>query len=242
LEREDRRTLERDITIVRDFPDGGFFERVRSRVENVLRQQLPLDDGVALPSADRLLDEVFRIAEPEYVFRITPVKAVSTTGIDTGFGTVESRMFSRLARLDGTDAFLVFMVATLGLGPGTLSRGKSLSMQMLSDIVMNELLEAYADEMDWREWVSSAIGCGMRHTERFSPGYCDWRLEGQRVIFRALQSRNMRVELNDLCVMRPPKSISGIALIGKRIEHPVPCVFCPRECPMRREEYREEPG
>jgi cobalamin-dependent methionine synthase I len=52
---------------------------------------------------------------------------------------------------------------------------------------------------------------GQTVTLRFSPGYCDWPIQQQAVIFEQFQSSpNLHVKLNDAFLMTPRKSVSGI--------------------------------
>jgi hypothetical protein len=75
-------------------------------------------------------------------------------------------------------------------------------------------------------------------TLRYSPGYCDWDIDQQRVLFKAMHSIPMQVSLSDECVMTPRKSVSGIIGLGWS-EKPrlrlSPCRFCTRQdCKNRR--------
>lgn len=55
----------------------------------------------------------------------------------------------------------------------------------------------------------------LQHTNRFSPGYCGWHLTDQRNLFSLLKGHNTGVILNDVCLMIPIKSISGVMGIGE---------------------------
>jgi hypothetical protein len=45
---------------------------------------------------------------------------------------------------------------------------------------------------------------------RFSPGYCDWPVTGQKKLFKLLDATQVDVELTESCLMKPRKSISGV--------------------------------
>lgn len=51
---------------------------------------------------------------------------------------------------------------------------------------------------------------------RFSPGYCGWHISAQKRLFEFLHPREIRIELNDSCLMIPIKSISGVIVAGKK--------------------------
>jgi hypothetical protein len=51
---------------------------------------------------------------------------------------------------------------------------------------------------------------GLTTTLRFSPGYCDWAIEEQRMIFELLKEDTAGVTLTPSCIMLPRKSVSGV--------------------------------
>jgi len=51
---------------------------------------------------------------------------------------------------------------------------------------------------------------------RFSPGYCGWHVSGQRKLFEFLRPEEIGVTLNNSCLMKPLKSISGVFVAGDR--------------------------
>lgn len=83
-----------------------------------------------------------------------------------------------------------------------------------------------------------AIADNLVTSWRFSPGYCDWKVDQQEMVFRALNGDTGGVKLTDSFLMMPQKSVSGIIGIGlpdRDIENYNPCVTCKKkECPGRR--------
>jgi len=77
---------------------------------------------------------------------------------------------------------------------------------------------------------------GMAISMRFSPGYCDWPVEGQKLIFSSLNPIQIGVTLTESMMMIPRKSISGLIGIGKtKKKFPSPCTLCDLpSCPTRR--------
>jgi len=77
---------------------------------------------------------------------------------------------------------------------------------------------------------------GLTISQRFSPGYCDWDIGQQRMLFWALRDDTAGIHLTDSCLMIPQKSISGIIGIGTtEIVSYNPCKTCDkRECRGRR--------
>lgn len=70
----------------------------------------------------------------------------------------------------------------------------------------------------------------------YSPGYCGWHVSGQRALFRALRPTEAGITLNDSCLMRPLKSVSGVLVAGppeihEFDDHYPCCSLCTtREC------------
>jgi len=79
---------------------------------------------------------------------------------------------------------------------------------------------------------------GFTISRRFSPGYCDWDVEQQRILFEAVDGEKAGVELTETCLMLPRKSISGIigiSLADRGIENYNPCPTCDKtDCIGRR--------
>ena len=106
---------------------------------------------------------------------------------------------------------------------------------MVSDAAASEITEIAADKIDELAWQAEALKKGLEYTWRFSPGYCDWKLTGQEVIFNAVDVGPIGVSLTPSYVMKPEKSISAIALAAESIPFKAPCTFCTRkDCPWRR--------
>ena len=97
-----------------------------------------------------------------------------------------------------------------------------------------ENLAAHVEEMIGRRARFEALVASWR----FSPGYCDWDVNQQRMVFRALRDDSAGVYLTKECLMMPQKSISGILGLGpagNNIEDYNPCDTCnKKDCPGRR--------
>lgn len=83
----------------------------------------------------------------------------------------------------------------------------------------------------------SATARGLVISQRFSPGYCDWDVSQQEMIFKAIPE-GAGVRLTEAYLMLPRKSISGIIGIGSSnndIDNYNPCKSCrAADCPGRR--------
>jgi hypothetical protein len=105
------------------------------------------------------------------------------------------------------------------------------------DAIGSDAVEKVADSVQGKiKEIAEAKGVFI--SRRFSPGYCDWNIGQQRMIFHALTGNTVGVRLTGECLMIPQKSISGIIGIGPsydNVENYNPCKFCNKQdCPGRR--------
>lgn len=197
-------------------------------------------DPVVRAALDEALDVAAKVVRPTGAYRILPVLETTARSVRTEAGTIHSALFTRLVAMCGGDCSIVFMISTLGeefersCGPA-----EPLFRQLVFDTVGSELAEMVADglEADWRAELDPL---GLQCSGRFSPGYCDWALEGQGVIAAALDVARVGVRLNSHFVMIPRKSVSAVAVAAREVPAPAPCVFCARDdcssrrCPLRK--------
>ena len=99
------------------------------------------------------------------------------------------------------------------------------AVEKLADVVQDRIRESANTE-------------GLVTSQRFSPGYCDWNIGQQRMLFRALEGNTLGIRLTSECLMIPQKSISGIIGIGPSngdVENCNHCKTCDKyDCPNRR--------
>ena len=77
-------------------------------------------------------------------------------------------------------------------------------------------LQRVVKEIARRKGCSATVG--------YYPGYCDWHVSQQKVIFKVVDPSSVGVKLTDSCMMVPEKSISGIFGIGKLDTAKPPCL------------------
>ncbi len=217
--------------------DHDFIERLRDNTLSKLGygnayKVIPPEIGKTLDEATIVAE---KIARPKGMYRILPILGTGKDNIQTEAGSIQSTMFSRLAGMCSGNCLIMFMITTLGIEfERACGDDIPVNRQLVFDTVGSECAEMVADmiEADWRNQVGSQ---GLQYSWRFSPGYCDWGLEGQKVIFKALDAKLINVSLTSYLVMVPSKSISAVALLAKDVPVPAPCVFCTKKnCPWRR--------
>jgi len=118
-----------------------------------------------------------------------------------------------------------------------LARDGLILQATVLDAIGSDAVEKVADfAQDRIKEVAKARG--LVTSRRFSPGYCDWNIGQQRMLFYALTGNTVGIRLTGECLMIPQKSISGIIGIGPSIdnvENYHPCKTCTKQdCPGRR--------
>jgi hypothetical protein len=126
------------------------------------------------------------------------------------------------------------------IGPAMETWGKQLmhdgepAMSYLVDTVASVTVESVADVLHDR--VSQNLQKqGLKITNRYSPGYCDWSVSEQHLLFSLLPPNFCDIALTDSALMLPIKSISGVIGAGamvKRVDY-----FCDT-CGMKDCTYR----
>ncbi len=110
-----------------------------------------------------------------------------------------------------------------------LDRTASAAMEAVMDDLETTLSKRYC-------------GPGQALTIRYSPGYCDWPIQGQHEIFALLPAKEIGVSLSASCLMKPCKTVTAIMGIGESAsirENGIVCMHCQQQgCPHRRCSHR----
>lgn len=77
---------------------------------------------------------------------------------------------------------------------------------------------------------------GLKITNRYSPGYCNWPLKDQRPLFAFVGENPTGIALSESCLMHPIKSVSGVIGIGTTARRRAyGCIICQNKtCIYRR--------
>lgn len=71
---------------------------------------------------------------------------------------------------------------------------------------------------------------GMSISDRYSPGYCEWNVDEQQMLFALLPQNFCDIKLSDSSLMDPIKSVSGIIGIGNGLaQKGYHCQWCTDE-------------
>jgi cobalamin-dependent methionine synthase I len=166
------------------------------------------------------------------------VDRVEVARVFLGDITFESRIIAQL--MQGCQKAAIFAVTIGGLlemKVRQLAKAGRVLEAAVVDAVGSDAAEQAATVVQNRvREIANAQGLGI--SLRFSPGYCDWDIGQQTMIFHALNGRSAGIRLNDSCLMVPRKSVSGVigmSLHANEQETWSPCKSCEqRNCPGRR--------
>jgi len=185
------------------------------------------------------IENYHNLIESSYSYTIRDIESVQESRVDIGDSIIlESKVIARL--LERCERVAIFAL-TIGnhleeMVAYLAENGLVLQATVLDAIGSGaaEQVAVFVETMI-RQVASSQ---GLVISRRFSPGYCDWDVSQQEMVFRTIGSNSAGVRLTEEYLMLPRKSISGIIGIGARnsnIENYNPCKTClMSDCPGRR--------
>lgn len=145
-------------------------------------------------------------------------------------------------QLRGSEQFALF-AATAGQEfeewMDEVKRGGDVVQQFIADSLGSCIAEKVADRME--EILAQHIAPqGLKHTNRFSPGYCNWQVSEQQKLFSLFPTPSpCGIRLTSSSLMIPIKSVSGIIGIGPRVRKmEYSCGLCTLEHCYKRKSRR----
>jgi hypothetical protein len=202
-------------------------------------------DGDHVPSGriDSLVNDYIEnyhdFIAPSFSHVVRDIKSINGNLVDTGDTIVLKS--HKIARLLERCENVVFFACTIGNYLEDLSACLADNGLVLQATVLDAIGSGTAENL--AVWVEQNVREdagreGLVSSYRFSPGYCDWDVSQQEIVFRALGNEAAGITLNDSMLMMPQKSVSGIigiGRLGKGIEKYNPCITClQKDCPGRR--------
>ena len=188
---------------------------------------------------DDYVDNTDQLINPSYSYTIWDIKRIQGSSVLLdGSLMFESQIIARL--LEQCHKVAVFLA--------TIGKHLEEATRRLADdgaVLRSAVLDAIGSDAVGRvaDFVQASVkkiarNQGLVISPRFSPGYCDWDISQQQVLFGAVDSDSVEISLTEGCLMIPRKSISGIIGIGppnRGVERYNPCRTCPkRDCRGRR--------
>ncbi len=198
----------------------------RQEILSELGYRNTIPEAFILDLIDDLCYELKDIVQARYFFEIYQGKVdekhvILDNGLNLNVGPVISSL------LLGASSF-AFFIATAGSEFESFMHRINREGDILISFIANAIGSCIAEKTgDIMESDLKAIIGDMNHTNRFSPGYCDWTLPEQKKIFSLLKDNTCGVTLSNSFLMNPIKSISGVVGIGANVKRKkYGCDFC----------------
>ena len=188
---------------------------------------------------DDYAEHAHSLINPSYSYVIKDVEwARGSMAFVEGSIIFKSRIIAKLLeRCTRVAIFLVTIGKYLEETSFRLAKDGLILQATVLDAIGSVAVEKVADFVQSRTR-EIAKAQGDVTSRRFSPGYCDWNIGQQRMVFYALTGNTIGIRLTGECLMMPQKSISGIIGIGlsnASVENYDPCKTCrKKDCPGRR--------
>lgn len=177
-------------------------------------------DEATIRETREILKEVRQFLRPRFCF----IVVYGTLDLEHHQLTVQDTTFDLgriIARqLRGSEAF-AFFVTTCGVEfeqyQQQLKQEGDLLRVFIADSLGSIIAERCADEME-RFLQLSIDKLQWKHTNRFSPGYCEWHVSQQQKLFPLFGEKEpCGIHLTDSSLMIPIKSVSGIVGVGEHV-------------------------
>ena len=188
---------------------------------------------------DEEIDNAYKLMKPSCFYRLLDIRRgrKPLVILEDGLKITSEVLSWMLARCHR----VAFFIATIGRDlenrvAELMAEGQILRATVLDAIGSEATEKTVCYLQDRVQELANSNGAEI--TLRYSPGYCDWDLTQQRVLFQAMNSAPMGVELTEECLMLPRKSVSGIIGVGlfeRRRHRYSPCRQCNKtDCQNRR--------
>lgn len=152
------------------------------------------------------------------------ISEISIDGVNFKVGKALKKM------LAGSEAYAFFLVSA-GQGPESLARvlmekGEFLEGYIV-DLVASAIVESIANQV--QEEIHQIAGeDGLKISNRYSPGSCNWHVSEQQKLFKLFPEHFCGITLSDSSLMSPIKSVSALMGIGKSVAYQeYTCEICP---------------
>ena len=192
-------------------------------------------------SLDESLVKAKALSKPNYIRTVKKITAAGEDFIELEGGIKFSS--GKIPKyIKGASHIVIFLV-TIGekieSAAGVLTKGKEPLAGYLLDRIGSFAVESLAESVEKKIRIDY-LKIKKSASKRYSPGYCDWPIEEQRVLAEVLDFYKIGVTLNESCMMRPKKSISAVVAIADKgifTESGSTCGICEKkDCSYRRDD------
>lgn len=161
------------------------------------------------------VDNYHHLIKPKVLYTEKAIKKIENGSVilKGNISFKSRRMSGALEKSNRVAVFLTTIGKSLDSKINELMKQKKLTEAYIFDAIGSVAAEETVEKFQKR-FDAVAEKNKERTTLRFSPGYCDWKIQEQKKIFQIIDNTLIDVELNSSCLMKPRKSVSGIFGIG----------------------------
>jgi hypothetical protein len=199
--------------------------------------------GVDVPPADvrALFDEALALGHslmhPRAALRTMPVRSDGDRLTAEDVTVTIPRIATRWGQIDEITAGVCTIGDALERRVAVLWEARELPLAMMLDSVGSGAVESLAEYVN-DQLCAEGLARGVKVTNRVSPGYGDWDVAEQRLLWRLCPGDAVGVTLNEACFMTPTKTITILVGAGARArvdDYFSQCARCwMRDCAYRR--------
>jgi len=189
---------------------------------NLSKREINLTLGYGHNQPDELVEEIinqelqiiYQFCHPSIYLRILDGGLVNHSELkvlDTTFQVGDIIGNS----LQGISEFCLFVVTT-GIEFDEYKKNLRKQDKQLEEFVVDAIGSVIAESCV--NFIQKYLrGNDLKSTLGYSPGYCGWRLEEQKLLLSLLPASKCNISLSDSSLMTPMKSVSGILGVGKNV-------------------------
>lgn len=186
---------------------------------------------------DLQIEEAQKLVKPSYSYTTRKVLAseIPRTFIEGPVVFTSNIITGILSRCHEVAIFTATIGASLEKRVSQLMDQGEMLKAVALDAVGSAAIEKVVCELEESVRKKAMTG-GAEISRRYSPGYCDWDIKEQKLLFDSLNGDSAGVELTEEYLMMPQKSISGV--IGISFDQNITvstCLDCTKkDCEGRR--------
>lgn len=185
-------------------------------------------DAQAAALAGEIASEIGCLVTPRCVYRTLAGKMESNQSLR--IGTVQLNTGRVITHAMKGAMYYTFFLVTIGKEFDwyceQLKKKDDVLRMFIADALGSVLAEATVAYF-MNRLSSAAESEGLKISNNYSPGYCDWILEEQKKIFSFFPDEAIDIRLTESCLMLPVKSVSGIVAVGTDVKkQPYGCDIC----------------
>jgi hypothetical protein len=200
--------------------------QVTKKIGYPSRESAPKNNNNKIQS---IIEKGLTCIETSYLYKASPIIRWDKSCIIGKEIVIDSTKWATLLNHMQSPFTLYCFALTLGEALDKMiktSQEKSLFEAFVMDAFGSVVTEYEADQLTHHlKTLPENASC--EFSRRFSPGYCDWKLQpGQNKLFQFIEPNAISLTCLPSGAMVPVKSITAVMIGAKKIKKASPCFFC----------------